>query len=187
MWVKICGITRYEDACAACDAGADAIGIVLTGSSRRVDPVPVKQWIHKISGIEKVGVFMDEDPGYIRETAVMLGLDTIQLHADMSPEHGELGREFRIIRAVRDLDEAFLSEDVSCRLLFDPSTGSGRVGTWRPSHRPFILAGGLTPENVRQAIVQAQPAGVDVSSGVESSPGIKDEEKIRKFIKEAKS
>lgn len=187
MWVKICGITRYEDAHAACDAGADAIGIVLTRSVRKVDPVSAKPWVHAISGVEKVGVFTDEDPGYIRETAMMLGLDTIQLHAAVGLEHRELAREFGIICAIKDLDEVAIPEGISCRILFDPSTGSGRIGTWRSCDTPFILAGGLTPENVREAIIQAHPAGVDVSSGVESSPGIKDREKVRKFIKEAKS
>jgi phosphoribosylanthranilate isomerase len=187
MWVKICGITRYEDALTACESGADAIGIVLTRSVRRVDPVAAEQWIHTISGVEKVGVFTDEDPGYIRETAGMLGLDTIQLHTAMNQGHRVLAGMFGIICAVSDLDEALIPKDIPCRVLLDPSTGSGRTGTWRRYDIPFILAGGLTPENVRQAIIRAQPAGVDVSSGVESSHGIKDEEKVRKFIKEAKS
>ncbi len=187
MWVKICGITRYEDACIACEAGADAIGIVLTRSSRRVDPSRVAPWIHTIGGIEKVGVFRDEAPGYIRETAGMLGLDTIQLHTAVSPGHRELAPMFGIICAVSDLNGARIPEDIPCRLLLDPSTGSGGTGVWSRHARSFILAGGLTPENVMQAILRAQPAGVDVSSGVESSPGIKDGEKVRKFIKEAKS
>lgn len=187
MWVKICGITRYEDALAACEAGADAIGIVLTRSVRRVDPASVEPWIRMIRNIEKVGVFRDEDPRYIRETAGMLGLDTVQLHTAVTPGHGELTGMFGIICAVRDLDKNLVPEDIPCRLLLDPSTGSGRTGTWKRHDVPFILAGGLTPENVREAIIRAQPVGVDVSSGVESSPGIKDGEKVRKFIKEAKS
>ena len=187
MWVKICGITRYEDACIACEAGADAIGIVLTRSSRRVDPAEVGPWIRTMGGIEKVVVFRNEGPGYIREIAGMLGLNTVQLHTAMTPGHQELVGRFGIICAVRNLDEAVIPGDIPCRVLLDPSTGTGRTGAWRRHNIPFILAGGLTPENVRQAIIQARPVGVDVSSGVESSPGIKDGEKVRKFIKEAKS
>jgi phosphoribosylanthranilate isomerase len=186
VWVKICGITRRDDALAACECGADAMGIVLTTSVRKVYPAKVEPWIHTITGIEKVGVFRNEDPGYIRETAKMLGLDTIQLHTAFTPGHRELASTFGIILAVNDLD-AVVHADFPCRLMLDPSTGSGRTALWRHHEVPFILAGGLTPENVRQAIGEAQPVGVDVSSGVESSPGIKDREKIRKFIKEAKS
>lgn len=187
MWVKICGITRYEDACTACEAGADAIGFVLTRSRRRVDPALVDAWIHRITGVEKVGVFMDEDPGYILETAKMLGLHTIQLHVPLSPGHRILFERFEMIYSVKRLDGLPMPKEFPCRILFDPSTGTGKAGTWRPYDIPYILAGGLTPENVRQAILQAGPAGVDVSSGVESSPGIKDAERIRKFIQEAKA
>jgi phosphoribosylanthranilate isomerase len=87
---------------------------------------------------------------------------------------------------VKSLDEAAL-DDPTDRILFDASMGTGTRGTWTPSGVPFILAGGLTPENVRQAIMQANPAGVDVSSGVEVSPGIKDAAKMGKFIQEARS
>jgi phosphoribosylanthranilate isomerase len=186
MWVKICGITREEDAILARDAGADAIGIVLTRSSRRADPVLVGSWIHDLRGIEKVGVFMDEDPGHIEELGVMLGLDTIQLHAGLLPGHGALPARFGIIYAVKDLD-AGLPPGFGGRILLDPSTGTGSKAEWRRHDVPFILAGGLTPENVRQAIIEARPRGVDVSSGVELSPGIKDPERVMRFIQEAKA
>lgn len=189
MWVKICGIMRREDAVTACEAGADAIGIVFTRSRRKADPSDIEPWIYSIKGIEKVGVFMDEDPVYIEEIAARLGLDTVQLHTGPTPMHRALAGRFSIIYAVKDLKglvDASTQEVIPCRLLLDPSTGTGTLGTWMHYDIPYILAGGLTPENVRQAIDQAGPWGVDVSSGVEVSPGIKDAEKIRKFIQEAK-
>ena len=190
MWVKICGITRYEDALAACVFGADAVGFVLTRSRRRADPHVVESWIHDIRGVEKVGVFTDEDPAYIAQISKILGLDTVQLHAPPSLAHRVLLEDFRVIVALKDAEPgtepAGIPENFPCRVLLDPSMGNGRAGDWRRLGIPFILAGGLTPENVGQAIAQAGPFGVDVSSGVETAPGIKDREKIRKFIQEAK-
>lgn len=190
MWVKICGITRYEDARSACGYGADAVGFVLTRSRRRADPDLVGSWIHDIRGVEKVGVFTDEDPGYIAEISKRLGLDTVQIHAPLMPAHRMLLDDFRIIAALKDAEPgqvpAGIPEDFPCRVLLDPSMGTGRAGDWRRLGIPFILAGGLTPENVGQAIAQAGPFGVDVSSGVEEAPGIKDRQMIQKFIHEAK-
>ncbi|HON61713.1 MAG TPA: phosphoribosylanthranilate isomerase [Deltaproteobacteria bacterium] len=190
MWVKICGITRYEDALAACVFGADAVGFVLTRSRRRADPHVVESWIHDIRGVEKVGVFTDEDPAYIAQISKILGLDTVQLHAPPSLAHRVLLEDFRVIVALKDAEPgtepAGIPENFPCRVLLDPSMGNGRAGDWRRLGIPFILAGGLTPENVGKAIAQAGPFGVDVSSGVDAAPGIKDREKIRKFICEAK-
>ncbi len=190
MWVKICGITRYEDARAACEYGADAVGFVLTQSMRRADPHLVGSWIHEIRGVEKVGVFRDEDPGYIAEISKRLGLDVVQLHAPLVPAHRVLLDNFQIIAALKEaepgLELARIPDGFPCRVLLDPSMGTGRAGSWKRLDIPFILAGGLTPENVGQAISQAGPSGVDVSSGVEAAPGIKDREKIRKFIQEAR-
>ena len=190
MWVKICGITRYEDALAACVFGADAVGFVLTRSRRRADPHVVESWIHDIRGVEQVGVFTDEDPAYIAQISKILGLDTVQLHAPPSVAHRVLLEDFRVIVALKDAEPgtepAGIPENFPCRVLLDPSMGNGRAGDWRRLGIPFILAGGLTPENVGKAIAQAGPFGVDVSSGVDAAPGIKDREKIRKFICEAK-
>jgi phosphoribosylanthranilate isomerase len=186
MWVKICGITRREDAAAACWCGADALGFVLTRSRRRADPVLLGSWIHEIRGVEKIGVFTDEDPAYIREIAAWLGLDTVQLHAPVTPDHRSLQDCARIILALSEPDLSRIPERFTCRVLIDPSRGTGVAGSWERLCMPCILAGGLTPENVGQAIRQAGPIGVDVSSGVETAPGIKDREKIRRFIQEAK-
>jgi len=186
MWVKICGITRYEDALAACEYGADAVGVVLTRSIRKADPESVGSWIHDIRGVEKVGVFTEEDPAYIREVSTMLGLDTVQLHAPLGPGHRALLGGFGVIVALKDPQQVRIPGDFPCRILIDPSMGTGTSGLWRRFDIPCILAGGLTPENVGRVIEQAGPIGVDASSGVEAYPGIKDREKIRRFIQEAK-
>jgi phosphoribosylanthranilate isomerase len=186
MWVKICGITRHQDALAACECGADALGFVFTRSRRRVDPDHEREWIRSISGVEKVGVFAYESPAYIRRVCTELELDTIQLHAPVTPAHRELLSCARLIAALDELDLGNVPRGFPCRILYDPSRGSGTPGSWKRLSIPCILAGGLTPENVRQAIGQAAPIGVDVSTGVEAACGIKDREKIRKFIQEAK-
>jgi phosphoribosylanthranilate isomerase len=187
MWVKICGITRLEDAEAACAAGADALGFVLTRSPRRADPGELLKWIRTVQGVEKVGVFMDEPVELIREVSMLLGLDTVQLHVDPGPEHGVLRKRFGIIRGVKMLEGLNAASIGPDRVLYDPSMGTAARGAWTRRPVPFILAGGLDPDNVRQAIALARPKGVDVSSGVEVSPGVKDRDKIRKFIQEARS
>lgn len=187
MWIKICGITRHEDALIAAEQGADAIGFVLTRSTRRADPEKVSAWIYKLENIEKVGVFTDEDPAEIIRLGKMLGLDTVQLHSEFTSKHVKLMGQFKIIYAVKNLFEKPLPEGIPCRILIDPSRGCGTKGSWEKGDKPFILAGGLTPGNVREAIRKTAPLGVDVSSGVESEPGIKDPALITRFIQEARS
>lgn len=207
MWVKICGITRREDAEAAVQLGADAIGFVLTSSPRRARVDDLKTWIHDIHWVEKVGVFMHEDPELILDIGQILGLNSIQLHGGLTPGHAPLAERFEIIHAISDprlldkglprthgrqgaLNHAALRStigDFSCRIMIDASRGTGKATEWLPRRFPYILAGGLNPDNVRQAIARAHPAGVDVSSGVESAPGIKDEGLMERFIKEARA
>jgi phosphoribosylanthranilate isomerase len=207
MWVKICGITRYEDAFEAVRLGVDAIGFVLTVSPRRADPAVLKGWIDKIQGVEKVGVFTTEEPQLIMDLGQALGLDTIQLHGDFTLAHHILAERFGIIRAVRDVElqikidlqsvigvgttgespRRLMPGSQVYRVLIDNSMGSGTTGRWEPLEFPFILAGGLNPDNVREAIDKAHPAGVDVSSGVEISPGAKDAGLMERFIKEART
>jgi len=187
VWIKICGITRYEDALCAAEQGADAIGFVLTRSKRRADPEEVSVWIHELKDIEKVGVFTDEDPSEIIRIGKMLGLDTVQLHAEFVSRHRKLMEQFNIIYAVKNLSGKPVPEDIPCRILVDPSRGCGTKGSWEKGDKPFILAGGLTPDNVREAILWAAPFGVDVSSGVENAPGIKDAALVKRFIREARS
>jgi len=220
MWVKICGLTKKEDAFAAAELGADAIGFVFTKSKRRADPDDVCRWIHEIEGVEKVGVFTDETAKEIMKVADRLKLDAVQIHSAIRADHFSLADKFKIIVAVSKLEPScntFNSNDIAysfrsaadnfskgdensfeitfkemaisfpCRVLIDPSMGTGGRAEWKPYQFDYILAGGLTPENVHQAISKAHPSGVDVSSGIEISPGIKDINKMKKFISEAKS
>lgn len=186
MWVKICGITRPEDAMLARELGADAVGFVFTGSPRRASPDVLLPWIRKMTGVEKVGVFMDEGVGEILQVCEGLGLDTIQIHAEPMRGHELLTGRYRIIYA-RDGYQGKRLSEIPCRVLIDASRGSGTQSAWEEMTIPFILAGGLTPENVREAIRRAKPAGVDVSSGVEEAPGVKDPALMERFIREAKS
>jgi phosphoribosylanthranilate isomerase len=186
MWVKICGLTSKNDALAAAELGADAVGFVFTKSKRRIDPEEVGKWISEIKEVEKVGVFTNEPVEYILEIAEGLKLDTVQIHAEMTEDHISIVDRINIILAIKDLSHGFVPA-IKCRIMIDPSMGTAEKWDWKPYPFPFILAGGLTPENVREAIMKAHPAGVDVSSGVEISPGIKDTEKMREFIMEAKS
>jgi phosphoribosylanthranilate isomerase len=186
MWVKICGITRHEDAVTARDLGADALGFVFTKSPRRVDRARVEPWITGIRGVEKVAVFTDEAVDEIQRICEGLGIDTVQLHTAPMPVHADLARCFRIIYAVHEYDPG-LMPGFACRILIDASRGTGVCAPWVERDIPYILAGGLNPDNVREAIEAGRPAGVDVSSGVESAPGIKDPLKVERFIREAKT
>ncbi len=186
MWVKICGITRREDALLAARCGADALGFVFTKSPRNVSREIIVPWIQEITSVEKVAVFMDEGVDEILKTCEDLGIDTIQLHAAPSERHERLMEQYGIIYATHEYRQGMLP-GYPCRILMDASTGKGMKGIWEKRDIPFILAGGLTPDNVREAIMKASPEGVDVSSGVEMSPGIKDPLKVERFIREAKS
>ena len=186
MWVKICGITRLEDAMLAATCGADALGFVFTKSLRNVSREIITPWIREITSVEKVAVFMDEGVDEILKTCAGLGIDTIQLHAAPSKKHERLIERYGIIYAAHEYTADMLP-GYPCRILIDASKGKGMKGIWEKRDVPFILAGGLTPDNVREAIRAALPEGVDVSSGVEMSPGIKDPLKVARFIREAKS
>ena len=186
MWVKICGITRREDALTAAALGADALGFVFTDSPRRVFPESVSPWIRGIAGIEKVAVFTTESVEEILTTCGGLGIDTIQIHAEPAGDHERLSRSYGIIYAMNEYRKDLLP-GFPCRVLIDASRGTGMQGEWKERDIPYILAGGLNPDNVREAVRIARPAGVDVSSGVESAPGIKDPGRIENFIREARS
>lgn len=194
---------------AAVRMGTDAVGFVLTKMSRKyADPDEVSKWAGEIKGVEKVGVFYDESPRTMMDIAVRLGLDTIQVHSSMTLEHMALLDKFRVVAAIRSAGDLYYKRagrgtdevlmevngnehgakrDIPVRILIDPSMGYGIKADWRPYPFPFLLAGGLTPDNVREAIMRAHPAGVDVSSGVEISPGIKDISLMERFIMEARS
>jgi phosphoribosylanthranilate isomerase len=190
--VKICGITTQEDAALAVEAGAHALGFVFADSPRRVTP-PAAALI--ISGlpplVDAIGVFVQEQAQTIAEVARGAGLHAAQLHGDESPE--DCGRlPLKVIKRFNILENdtphmlrARMQRYRVAAYLLDPGAGSGRTFDWgraRGLPGPLIVSGGLTPENVGQAIRTLRPYAVDVSSGVESEPGRKDPEKVRAFL-----
>ncbi|ORJ63063.1 phosphoribosylanthranilate isomerase [Geothermobacter hydrogeniphilus] len=195
--VKICGITRREDGEHAIACGADALGLVFFEDSPRC--VSIEQAQRIVAGlppfITLVGLFVNADPQTIHETVTACGLDAVQLHGDEPPEACRLDG-VKVIKALRVRNAATLEQagsyQVSALLLdaWDPECygGSGRSFNWQlaaelAGRRPLILAGGLTPDNVADAVRCVGPYAVDVSSGVESAPGIKDPARVAAFIR----
>lgn len=194
--IKICGITSSEDALAAVAAGADALGFVFYAKSpRAVSPEQTAAIIRSLPPfVTTVGLFVNADRATINATIATSGLDAIQLHGDESPQDCLFPGQ-RVIKALRIKDSASLERaadyEVSALLLDTWSErgygGSGEVFDWHllkdfASHHPVILAGGLNPKNVVDAIRQVRPYAVDVSSGVEAAPGEKDRLKVAEFI-----
>ena len=190
MKIKICGITRPEDAEAAVAAGADLLGFVFrSGTPRALDPA-VSGWIREVTGVEKAGVFLDAPLDEVVRVRDLLTLDWVQLHGDEPDSYLEALGD-RVIRRVpvgSEIDWDRVTKLAErCLPLFDPGAGDGVAWAWEVlgESAPGIrigLAGGLTPENVADAVRTVQPYLVDVSSGVEAAPGIKDHTKIRDFI-----
>jgi len=198
--VKICGITRVEDALHAVGAGADALGFVFYGRSPRyISPEHAKEIISVLPPfVQTVGLFVNAEAGFVNDIADRCGLDMIQLHGDEPPEFCELVRH-RVIKAFRVRDMKSLDSVRDYRvagILLDAYSphaygGTGLTFDWdfarsASVHGPIILAGGLTPDNVREAVNKVAPYAVDVSSGVESAPGKKDPQKVSDFIRRAK-
>jgi phosphoribosylanthranilate isomerase len=200
--VKICGITRLEDAQAAVEAGADALGFVFYPPSPRcVTPDQAEQMIQRLPPfVTTVGLFVDVPPDIVHDIALWCGLDRVQLHGRETPEFCARVRR-PVIKAFRIKNADSLADLPGYRVaayLLDAYVegalpgGTGASFAWELAarvkpHGPVILAGGLTPENIAAAIAQIHPYGVDVSSGVECAPGIKDHRKIREFIQRAKA
>lgn len=198
MFVKICGITTEEDALLAVAMGADAVGFVFAPSPRQVAPARAADIAKRLpSEILTVGVFRDEAPQRVVDLVNAAGLRAAQLHGHENAEETAWVR-----RRVPVVIKAFPGGDPELAkapgygadivLLDSASPGSGRVFDWSlaegaPSGLRILLAGGLTAENVAEAIDRVRPWGVDVSTGVESSPGVKDATKVRRFITAAKS
>jgi phosphoribosylanthranilate isomerase len=198
--VKICGITCKEDARMAVEAGADALGFVFCETSPRcVTPQKAAAIILELPPfIQSVGLFVDEEAEQVNWTADFCGLDLVQLHGDEDPEYC-LGVNRRVIKAFRIKDAASLNGircyPVAGYLLdaWSPQShgGTGQTFDWELAKsagiaKKLILAGGLTPDNVAQAVRMVAPYGVDVSSGVESAPGRKDPVQVKEFIRLAK-
>jgi len=195
MLVKICGLTRQGDAEAAIEAGADLLGFVFArGTKRYVDPTTAA-WIHDLTDAEKVGVFRDCELESIIAIRDLLGLDRVQLHGEEPESWLEtLGPETLRRVQPRGADPWQRAAMLSgrCLPLFDPGAGDGVAYDWRSlRQRPTGLwvgiAGGLTPETVGEAVTLVRPAMVDVSTGVEASPGIKDPERVAAFVAAARS
>jgi phosphoribosylanthranilate isomerase len=193
MMVKICGITNREDAMAAVDGGAAALGFNFYPSSPRyIAPDEAAEIAVGLpAGVWKVGVFVDESPKAVLRTAMRVGLDIAQLHGKESPEQYPQG--IRVWKAIRMLSKAgetacptTATAGVEAVLLDGPA--SGQVFDWArvpQSIEKLILAGGLDADNVQQAIEQVHPWGVDACSRIESSPGRKDRLKMAAFLKAA--
>jgi phosphoribosylanthranilate isomerase len=200
LFIKVCGITRPEDAELACREGATAIGLNFwRGSKRFVEDGRAREVVAAVpSGALKVGVFVNPSRAEVESRLAGLGLDLVQLHGDEQPEEWADFPAEQLIRAVRVEAPASLAQDRAWRprfFLYDAASdgygGSGKQAPWEVvaalGSRPFILAGGLTPENVAAAIAAVHPEGVDVASGVEASPGIKNPVKVAAFIANARS
>ncbi len=197
--VKICGITNVRDAHRALDLGADALGFVFYPKSpRRVSPAMARKIISTLPPfVTTVGLFVNEHIDTVRNIRRESGIDLLQLHGDESPETvSALGPD--VIKAIRVKDMASVTHlEVYApvrALLLDAHSDAAYGGTglrfdWQLAkfvEGPMILAGGLTPDNVAEAVRLTQPYGVDVSSGVESEPGRKDPAKLKTFIDNAK-
>ncbi|MEK7773442.1 MAG: phosphoribosylanthranilate isomerase [Deltaproteobacteria bacterium] len=199
--VKICGITNMEDAAAAFEGGADAIGFIFYGKSpRHITPLAASRIVEELGPfITTVGVFVNETPEEIKAAVSASGIDCVQLHGEERPRDcGGYGVD--VIKAVRVRDgrdiERLKDFRVSAYLLDAYREGihggTGEAFDWalaveaKKSGR-IILSGGLNPDNVREAIRRVRPYAVDVSSGVESSPGRKDLDRVLRFIKEARA
>ncbi|BDZ48197.1 N-(5'-phosphoribosyl)anthranilate isomerase [Frondihabitans sucicola] len=202
MWIKICGLSTPETLDAAVTAGADATGFVFApGSPRLVDAAHARELVARVpEGVETVGVFRDQPLDDVLRLARAAGVRTVQLHGHEDPAYFEAVRRagFPVIRAISADTFVRESQDHAgsfgeARLLLDaPDPGAGATfaeSTLAGSPLPlgWILAGGLTPENVVRLTKTLAPSGVDVSSGVESSRGVKSPDAIRAFVSAARS
>jgi phosphoribosylanthranilate isomerase len=197
--VKICGITRVDDALAATRLGADALGFNFWPRSKRyIAPADARAIVRRLPPlVTAVGVFVDASRDEILRAADSSGIQVAQLHGDEPPELCA-SLPLPVLKAIRITDAhalaALAAYEVSGFLLDAPSPGYGGSGTtfdWSLAAEaaqvvPVVLAGGLTPENVAEAIRTVRPWGVDVASGVETSPGVKDADRMRRFIEAAK-
>ena len=200
MLIKICGLTRPDDARRAVEAGATAIGMVFwAGSPRAVTLAKAETIVAAVGGdVLTVGVFVDAAREEIDHVMRSVPLGAAQLHGDESPAFVDT-LPWPVIKAVAVPAEGSLP-DLSpwggVRVLLDTHDaerrgGTGRLVDWAraaalAATRPVILAGGLRPDNVAEAVTRVRPAGIDVSSGVEQSPGVKDEARMRAFIEAAR-
>jgi phosphoribosylanthranilate isomerase len=200
--VKFCGFTRRDDALAACALGVDAIGMVLTTRSKRFAGIANARDIRRALPplVTVVTLFMDAEPAFIAEAITTVRPDLLQFHgSEQAPDCVRYGLPY--LKAVAmgqggDWRAVVAAHPQAAGFLFDGNAageqgGSGKRFDWAQlpasMSAPMILAGGLTPENVGEAIRAAHPYAVDVSSGIESEPGVKDAEKMRRFVAAVRS
>lgn len=194
--VKICGITSVRDALAACELGADAIGLVFSGSPRKVSLNAAAEIAGRVSPfVTVVGVFVNEEREFVSRALEQCPLDLVQLHGDESPEYC-LSFPGRVIKSFRIAEAGDISPVSSFSVraaLFDSRVrgafgGTGKAFDWKVAgdvtrlQLPVILAGGLNADNVVRAIEIVRPYAVDVSSGVEEEPGKKDYARMKEFM-----
>jgi phosphoribosylanthranilate isomerase len=200
--VKICGITNLDDALLATEMGAHALGFIFAESPRRIDPSEAKAIIRSLPPLVKtVGVFVNEDPERIKEIITFCGLDLIQLHGDESPEIGLdlMPRSIKAFHIQNDKDAENIKryQGAVRAILLDTfqtgiGGGTGRTFDWslavkaKEAGLPMILAGGLRPENIREAIDVVKPYAVDVNSGIEERPGKKDPVLMKQLMEKIK-
>jgi phosphoribosylanthranilate isomerase len=196
LFVKICGITRAQDAELASRLGAAAVGFIFWPDSPRSIASEVASRIAEVvpPHVMKVGVFVDEDLDVVRHVMDVVGLDVAQLHGHETPEYcRRLGRKVFKAIGMKDNETVDVSQfDSDVVMLVDAHDSERYGGTGRPVNwdaareiavmRPTILAGGLNPANVKLALESVRPYGVDVSSGVESEPGVKDPVRLKSFF-----
>lgn len=203
--VKVCGIRSREEALWCLEAGVHALGLVFYPPSPRYVPVELARELVSSTPplVLWVGVFVDEPPEKVLEVSKWVGLNTVQLHGSEPPEVCQLlqGEGLKVIKAIRvydaeDLEGWELYKGKASALLLDTKVrerpgGSGRIFDWNLAKVirdvPLILAGGLNPRNVKEALRTVRPFGVDVSSGVEEAPGRKNPQLIQEFMKEVLS
>lgn len=195
--IKICGLTRPEDVLVLRELPVDFAGFIFVPDTPRfVNPETAAELIQLLPDeIHPVGVFLDEKPDIVRETAKICGLKILQFHGHETPEYCEQFNQpyFKVIRVGGSLDERIMREYRPLAFLLDTfiqgaAGGTGKSFDWTVAGRvvesglSVILAGGLNPDNISRAVEVVHPWGVDVSSGVESIPGVKDPDKIRRFV-----
>ena len=200
--VKICGITNIDDAISAIWAGADALGFVFYKKSpRHISPKKAKEIIDILPPwVFKIGLFVNEKGSHVESIAKYCDLDFIQLHGDENVSYLNKLRKLRLIKAIRIKDGFDLKniENLPCEVVLLDSFsskfgGTGKRFDWslenqiKKIKKPYIVSGGLTSRNVKAAVKKFMPYAVDVSSGVESRPGKKSKQKLKEFVKNAKS
>ena len=201
--VKICGITQLSDALAACDCGADALGFVMAPEARKrgryIELDAAAEIVRRLPPfVATVGVCVNDPPERIARYLEVF--DLVQLHGEETPEQVAFpGRSIKVFRAGPDFDVATMDAYPARAYLLDACSERGRGGTgercdWsvardavQQTARPVILAGGLTPENVAEAVRAVRPYAVDTSGGVEGAPGKKDHDRLRAFLDNAKT